>query len=151
MKHFAIKLLTITSTTFFIVKILNLFVADVAFNQGYKANLQGEYEKSAELIEQAVKLNKHEAEYYYELADSYCMLQRYEQCLQAAEKALQLNQQNILTLKSLTRTFARVGLVQNAKLMSERLLQLSPTDEESRQLNSYIIENLLPQQTTQSN
>jgi len=130
-------------TTFLLFKIGNLFLADIAFNKGYKANLGGKYKQSVELIEQAINLNRHEPIYYRELADSYCMLGQTDKCLKNASKAIEINPQNLLTLKALTKTFIRTGLIENAQVMSEKLLEVCPSDEESRQLQKYITQ-LLP-------
>jgi tetratricopeptide (TPR) repeat protein len=106
MKYRAVRTVTIVAAIFMIVKITNLFLADISFSQGYGANLAGEYKESVEKIESAIKLNKHEPMYYRELADSYCSL-------------------------ALIKTFLRAEQKENALYLSERLISLSPTDLEA--------------------
>ena len=121
-------------SAFLIVKIVNLFMADVAFNRGYRENLAGNWEESAKNIESAIKLNRHQPTYYYELADSYCQIGDIDKCINNANRALQLNPNNSLTLKALIKTFLRVGQIENAVMLGEKLIQLSPTDAEAHYL-----------------
>ncbi|MFH1896304.1 MAG: hypothetical protein ABH814_02410 [bacterium] len=131
-------LIILTLTSFLLLKTVNLFLADIAFAKGYKANLAGNWEQSAKLIEAAVKLNRHEPTYFRELADAYCMLGDTNACLENAATALSLNPYDSLTLKALIKTFIRAGLLENAGLLTEKLISLAPTDEESRQLKDYL-------------
>jgi Flp pilus assembly protein TadD len=124
------RLIFIASTAFLLLKTLNLFLSDLSFQKGYVENLKGNYESALEKINAALSLNRHEPDYYVELADAACELRQTEDCLRAASKAISLNPQNSLTLKMLFKTFARAGLYENALLMAEKLTVLSPTDPE---------------------
>lgn len=130
------RTLIIIATTFLLLKTASLLLADLSFNRGYIENLKGNYTESATLIEEAVKLNKHEPTYYRELADSYCMAKEVEKCFVTANQALKLNPNNSLTLKALTKTFIRTGLLENALILSERLIAISSTDPESYYLKA---------------
>lgn len=118
------------------IKIINLFLSDISFTQAYYANLSGDYQGSIDKIQSAVKLNQHEPAYFRELADSYCEQGETAECLKAAEKALTLNPNNSLTLKALIKTFLRTGLTQNALLLCDHLIALSPTDPEGYYLKA---------------
>lgn len=131
-------LIILTLTGFLLLKTVNLFLADVAFAKGYRASLAGDYEPAARLIEAAVKLNRHEPTYYRELADAYCMQGNLALCLENAATALSLNPNDSLTLKALIKTFIRAKMFANANLLTNDLLMLTPTDEESRQLKDYL-------------
>ncbi len=128
------KITIIAITIFFLIKIINLFLADVSFNQGYIANLQGDFESSQRQIENALFLNKHEPLYYRELADSYCAVGDKALCLKYASSALALNPKNSLTLKALIKTFIRYGEKENAINLAEKLVILTPTDPEAQYL-----------------
>jgi tetratricopeptide (TPR) repeat protein len=139
-----IKLLRALSIFFLLLVIFalgNYFLADFSFSSGYKSNLSGNFEDSANKISQAINLNDNEPTYFRELADSYCMLGESELCLEAASQALNINSNNSLTLKALIKTFLRSGLNENALILSEKLVDLCPEDLEAQYLLDFARQN----------
>jgi len=89
--------------------IVDLFCADVAFNNGENFSRYGLYNIAAEEYQKAVALNPREPRYHRELAYVLAKLQQVEPAEREAEIAYHLNPQNSLTVRSLISTYVELA------------------------------------------
>lgn len=128
---------------FLIVGVVNIFLADVSFTQGY-AQAEGGLAQLAETpLKDAIRLNPWEPAYHKELA--YVYAQKYVEAedetdlnlaLKEARTAYNLNPKNSLTLRSLIRVYYLLSKVKpeykvNLEKLALDIIKLSPTEPRS--------------------
>lgn len=101
----AIVLITICCLLF----ALNLFLADVSFNDGEKFSRYGLYEIAVEDYRRAISLNPREPRYHRELAAVLAKLGEVKEAEREAEIAYNLNPKNSLTVRSLISTYTELS------------------------------------------
>jgi len=105
-----LALLTIVLiTAYSLFFILNLFLADVSFNNGEKAKRYGLYEQAAKDYRGAIARNPYEPRYHRELAYVLARLGRVKEAEWEAETAYNLNPRNSLTIRSLIATYIELS------------------------------------------
>lgn len=92
-------------TSYLLLVTINVFLADVSFNNGEGAKRYGFYEQAVEDYRSAVSLNPREPRYHRELAYVFTKLERADEAEREAEIAYNLNPKNSLTIRSLISTY----------------------------------------------
>lgn len=120
-------------TSYLLLVTVNLFLADVSFNSGERAQRYGLYETAVGYYNGAISLNPREPRYHRELASVLAKLGIVEEAEREAEIAYQLNPKNSLTVRSLISTYVDLSdidpkyLTRAEELISETIAQ-QPTN-----------------------
>lgn len=120
-------------TFYFLLFTFNLFLADVSFNLGERANRFGLYETAVEYYQGAVSLNPREPRYHREMASVLASMDKLEEAEAEAETAYRLNPQNSLTLRSLILTYVRMSEAEKkyqarAEELAQEVVDQQPTN-----------------------
>jgi len=96
-------------TVYCLLFTVNLFRADVAFNDGEKFSRYGLYEIATKYYRKAITLNPREPRYHRELSSVLAKLGEVPEAEREAEIAYNLNPKNSLTVRSLISTYVELA------------------------------------------